>query len=146
MDDLILKTMARLVIPFIELYGVFIILHGHVSPGGGFSGGAILGTSLILYTLIFGVEKAQKKFSHRVSEIAESGGILWFVLIGIVGIFVTGSFLTNIQAGFLIGTPGTLFSAGMIPLLMMGIGIKVASTMITLFHTLIEVEVPHENT
>ncbi len=138
MDDIILRTISRLIIPFIEIYGVFIILHGHVSPGGGFSGGAILGTSLILYTLVFGVEKAQKKFSHKVSDIAESGGILWFILIGLVGIFVTGYFLTNINAGFPIGEPGLLLSAGMIPLLMIGIGIKVASTMITLFHTVIE--------
>ena len=143
MDDIILRTISRMIIPFIEIYGVFIILHGHVSPGGGFSGGAILGTSLILYTLVFGVEKAQKKFSHKVSDIAESGGILWFVMIGLIGMLVTGYFLSNVSAGFPIGEPGRLLSAGMIPLLMIGIGIKVASTMITLFHTVIEEENHH---
>jgi multicomponent Na+:H+ antiporter subunit B len=138
MNDIIVKTITRIIVPFSLVYGIFIILHGHVSPGGGFSGGTLIGTSLILYTLVFGVKKAKKKFSHRVSEFAESGGILLYILVGIVGIVVAGSFLTNIDAGFPIGEPGKILSAGMIPVLMIGIGIKVASTFITLFHTLIE--------
>ncbi len=137
MDDIIVKSITRIIIPFVQLYGIFIILHGHVSPGGGFSGGALFGTSLILYTLIFGVDKAQKKFSHRVSEIAESGGILIYLSIGVIGIFTAGYFLSNKAAGFPLGEAGSLLSGGMIPLLMIGVGIKVASTMVTLFHTLI---------
>ncbi len=140
MNNLIVSTITRMVVPFIQLYGIYIILHGHISPGGGFSGGALIGTSLILYTLVFGVKKAEKKFSHRVSEIAESGGILLYIAVGLIGMIVAGSFLTNLGAGFPKGTPGELISAGMIPILMIGIGIKVASTMITLFHTLIEEE------
>jgi multicomponent Na+:H+ antiporter subunit B len=140
MNDVIVKTITRLIVPFVQVYGIFIILHGHVSPGGGFSGGALIGTSLILYTLVFGIKKGEKKFSHRASEFAESGGIFLYAFIGLLGIIFAGTFLTNIGAGFPIGNPGTLFSAGMIPILMIGIGIKVASTMITLFHILIEEE------
>ncbi|MFP4286143.1 MAG: MnhB domain-containing protein [Candidatus Izemoplasmataceae bacterium] len=138
MNDIIIKSITRLIIPFVQVYGVFIILHGHISPGGGFSGGSIIGTSLVLYTLVFGIEKSYKKFSHRVSEFAESGGILLYLFLGILGIIFAGSFLTNIEAGFPKGEAGSLFSGGMIPLLMIGIGIKVASTFITLFHILIE--------
>lgn len=140
MNDIITKSISRIIIPFVQIYGIFIVLNGHVSPGGGFSGGALIGTSLILYTLVFGLKNAKKKFSHRMSEVAESGGILIFVIIGLLGLMMAGSFLTNLEAGFLAGTPGSILSAGMIPLLMIGIGIKVASTMITLFHILIEGE------
>ncbi len=140
MNDIIVKTVARILIPFIQLYGIFIMLHGHVSPGGGFAGGAMIGTSFVLYTLVFGIDKSKKKFSERVSEYAESGGILLYIALGLIGIIMAGSFLTNIDAGFPKGTPGSMFSGGMIPLLMIGIGIKVASTFITLFHTLIEEE------
>jgi multicomponent Na+:H+ antiporter subunit B len=140
MNDVIVKTITRLIVPFVQVYGIFIILHGHVSPGGGFSGGALIGTSLILYTLVFGIHKGEQKFSHRASEFAESGGIFLYAFIGLLGIILAGTFLTNIGAGFPIGIPGTLLSAGMIPILMIGIGIKVASTMITLFHILIEEE------
>lgn len=140
MDDIIVKTITRLIIPFIEVYGVFIILHGHITPGGGFSGGALLGTSLVLYTLVFGVVKAKRKFPEKASLIAESGGILWFIGLGFIGLIVTGAFLSNRSAGFPLGEPGYILSAGFIPLIMIGIGIKVASTIITLFHTVIEVD------
>ncbi|MFP4187368.1 MAG: MnhB domain-containing protein [Acholeplasmataceae bacterium] len=141
MNDIILKTITRMIVPMIQAYGIYIILYGHVSPGGGFSGGAMIGTSLILYTLVFGLKKGKKKFSHRASEIAESGGILVFIAIGLIGMITAGRFLTNVEAGFPRGEPGTLLSAGMIPILMIGIGIKVASTMVTLFHMLIEEEI-----
>lgn len=138
MNDIIVKNITRIIIPFAQAYGIFIILNGHISPGGGFAGGAIIGTSLILYTLVFGREKGKKKFSHKASEIAESGGILWFVTIGLIGLFVAGRFLTNLDAGFPEGVIGDILSGGMIPLLMIGIGVKVASTMISLFNLLID--------
>jgi len=138
MNDIIVKNITRIIIPFAQAYGIFVILNGHISPGRGFAGGAIIGTSLILYTLVFGREKGNKKFSHKMSEIAESGGIIVFVIIGLVGLFVAGSFLTNIASGFPEGLIGDIISGGMIPLLMIGIGIKVASTMITLFNLLID--------
>jgi len=141
MNDVIVKTITRIIIPFAQVYGIFIILHGHISPGGGFSGGALIGSTLILYTLVFGMKKGEKKFSHKTSEFAESGGIFIYVLIGFIGLIFGGSFLANISAGFPIGTPGEILSSGMIPILMVGIGIKVASTMISLFHILIEGEV-----
>lgn len=138
MNDIIIKTISRIVIPFAQVYGIFIILNGHISPGGGFAGGAIIGTSLILYTLVFGREAGNKKFSHRISEIAESGGIMLFILIGLIGLIIGGSFLTNIDAGFPEGSIGSILSGGMIPLLMIAIGIKVTSTMINLFTLLID--------
>ncbi len=138
MNDIIIKNITRIVIPFVQVYGIFIILNGHVSPGGGFAGGAIIGTSLILYTLVFGRDMGNKKFSHRVSEIAESGGIMFFIFIGILGLFIGGSFLMNIDAGFPQGEVGSILSGGIIPLLMIAIGIKVTSTMINLFNLLID--------
>lgn len=138
MDDLIVKTITRLVVPFMQLYGIFVIMHGHISPGGGFSGGAIVGSSLILYTVAFGYELGSKKLSHRVSALVESGAVFWFMAMGLVGIIVGGNFLENKSAGFYMGESLILFNAGFIPLVTLGIGMKVASTMITLFHTIIE--------
>jgi multicomponent Na+:H+ antiporter subunit B len=138
MDSLIVKTIARIVFPFTLLYGIFIIMHGHLSPGGGFSGGALIGGGLILYTIVFGSKKAEKLFPSSVAEWLESGGILVYIGVGLVGVFTVDSFLTNVNAGFGLGTPGTLFSSGMIPILMIAIGIKVASTMMTLFRGLLE--------
>jgi multicomponent Na+:H+ antiporter subunit B len=140
MNDIIIKNITRIVIPFAQMYGIFIILNGHISPGGGFAGGAIIGTTLVLYTLVFGREKGKKKFTHKASEIAESGGIMLFVFVGLIGLVLAGSFLTNVEAGFPEGNLGTILSGGFIPILMIGIGIKVTSTMISLFNLLIDEE------
>jgi len=138
MSDLILKTITKMLLPFIQLYGVYVVLHGHISPGGGFSGGAILGASIILYTIVFGLKQGEKKLPHNVSLVIESGGVAWFVIIGLVGLYFTGSFLSNQSAGFLTGEPGSLLSAGMIPLITIGVGLKVASTFVSLFNKIIE--------
>lgn len=140
MDDLIVRNISRMIIPFIQIYGLFVIFHGHLSPGGGFPGGAILGASIILYTLAFGSEKGNAKMPHSTSKWLESGAIMLYILIGLVGIFAGYVFLTNKTAGFYMGEAGDIFSGGFIPFITLAIGIKVGSTMITLFHTMIEEE------
>ena len=140
MDDLIVKTITRLITPFIMLYGIYTILNGHLSPGGGFAGGAILSASIILYTLVFGIQNASKLVTPKASSIMESGGILVYLFIGLAGIILGNNFLTNIQAGFFAGTTGSIISAGFIPVLTVAIGVKVASTMISIFHKLIKEE------
>jgi len=137
MDNLIIRHVSRMIIPFIQLYGIFIILHGHISPGGGFPGGAILGASLILYTLSFGVRKGHEKVPHSVSKKVESGAILAYLLIGMVGIWTGHAFLTNQASGFFMGDVGQIISGGFIPLITIALGLKVGSTMITLFHAMI---------
>lgn len=138
MNDLIVKTIVRWVIPFIQLFGVYVIFYGHVSFGGGFSGGALIGASLILYAITFGLKASMKMVPHKRSQWMESLGILWYIGLGLVGIFASGYFLGNKASGFYMGEAGQLLSAGIIPLLTIGIGVKVASTMITLFQKLVE--------
>lgn len=142
MNDIILKTMTRIIFPFILLFGFFIMMHGHITPGGGFSGGAIVGAGFVLYTLTHGVKAAEAKLPHNILQIVETLGVMWYVLMGLVGVVTMGSFLANGIAGFPLGDAFSLLSSGMIALLTIGIGIKVASTMITLFRTLIEE--PHD--
>lgn len=138
MNDTILKTITRLLFPFILLFGFFIMMHGHITPGGGFSGGAIISAGFVLYTLTFGLHDAEKKLPHNILKVVETAGVLWYIVIGLVGLITVGSFLSNNAAGFSLGAAFSLLSSGMIALLTIGIGIKVASTMITLFRTLIE--------
>ena len=116
----------------------FSFLHGHVSPGGGFSGGAIIGASIVLYTLAYGLPRGHEKVPHRTAQKIETGGIFWYALVGLIGIGAGGSYLANKFSGFPMGQTGSLLSAGMIPLVTIGIGLKVCSTIITLFHTMIE--------
>jgi len=136
MDDLVIRSVSRLVVPFIQLYGFYVIFYGHLSPGGGFAGGAIVASSMILYGLSFNLEAGSRKLGHDISSLMESGGAIWFLMIGLIGILFGSNFLANRFAGVSLGTPGQLFSGGIIFFLSLGIGVKVASTMITLFYSL----------
>lgn len=144
MDDLVGRSICRFLVPFIQLYGAYLVFYGHLSPGGGFAGGAVMASSIILYALAFGRAAGEQRISHNLAHALESGGGLWYILIGLIGIVGAGSFLANRAGGFFLGVPGQLFSSGMIMLLALGIGLKVAGTMVTLFFNLItEVDDDH---
>ena len=140
MDDLFVRVITKMILPFIQLYGLYVIIHGHLSPGGAFSGGAIYASSLVLYTLAYGLVKGEKRLSHDSSARFESGGILLFIAAGLAGIFLGQTFLTNQAAGFPMGELGKVMSAGLIPFVTFVLGLKVMSTVVTLFHTMLEEE------
>ncbi|MEW5920077.1 MAG: MnhB domain-containing protein [Bacillota bacterium] len=136
MDDLVTRSVCRLMVPFVQLYGAYLIFYGHLSPGGGFAGGAVVASSIILYALSFGRETAVLRVAPGISHLLESSGGLWYLLVGLCGIMLGGNFLANKAAGFYLGIPGQLFSSGIIFLLALGIGMKVSSTMVTLYYNL----------
>lgn len=137
MEDRIVRIICRLVLPFIQIYGIYIIIYGHLSPGGGFAGGAIIGASMVLFALSFNIGAGSKKIPEKVSSFMESGGALLFALVGVLSIIMGGNYLANHQAGFGLGSFGALLSGGIIPLLSVAIGIKITSTIVTLFYDLI---------
>lgn len=124
--------------PILQMYGIYIIAHGAASPGGGFAGGSVLGLSMMLYTLVWGREKSLKKMPPKATSILVSFGPLWYASMGFVGIIWGTRFLMNKGAGVPVGTPGSLFSGGLIAIITAGVGLKVASTMLSLFHILTE--------
>ena len=136
MRDFIFKRIAAIIVPFMCIYGFYVILHGSSSAGGSFAGGIILGLAFIVFSTIYGVEKGQQHFSEKVLIWIESYGTLWYVIIGMVGIIKGAPFLANKLAGVDLGIPGKLTSGGLISLLGLGVGIRVASTIITLFFTM----------
>jgi multicomponent Na+:H+ antiporter subunit B len=76
--DVILETTVRLMIPFIQLYGLYVIVHGHYSPGGGFQGGVVLGASVILLALASGLPASKKYLAEGTSIILANAGALIF--------------------------------------------------------------------
>ncbi|HSH53334.1 MAG TPA: MnhB domain-containing protein [Bacteroidales bacterium] len=136
MRDYIFKRIAAIIVPFICMYGFYVILHGSSSAGGSFAGGIILGLGFIVFSTIYGLERGQEKLPEKVLNRIESYGTLWYVMIGMVGISKGVPFLANKLAGINLGTPGTLISGGLISILGLGVGIRVASTVITLFFTM----------
>jgi len=128
-DDYITRVVFRYVLLFILLYGLYIILHGHVSPGGGFAGGMVIGMGLLLYFLLFGLEW-RAKLRRLPMDVA-------LVFIGLGGILEAVKFLLPHEHGP-VGMPGTLFSVGIISVVNFGIGLLVASTILSIFYLLVE--------
>lgn len=116
MRDFILKRVAALILPFVCVYGFYVIFHGHISPGGSFAGGIIVGLSFIAFSTIYGIEKGRAKLSEDVLTWTESFGTLWYGIMGMVGIFKGVPFLANKLAGIDLGLPGSSFRQGSFPI------------------------------
>ena len=130
---LIVKTITRLTIGLILLYGIYIVLHGHVSPGGGFAGGVIIALSFIHLTLAFGKEVALRRLNEVRISLLESIGALAFLSIALLG-FWGGYFFVNFLNK---GVAFDLFSAGTIPLSNIAICLKVGIGLFAIFVTLV---------
>lgn len=121
--SLIVKTITRLVASFILLFGIYIVMYGHITPGGGFSGGVIIAGSLILMLLAFGKKYVFEFLSEKAPTIWDCLGASLFLLIAVAGYF-GGTFFLNL---FDKGEPFRLFSGGIIPLCNLAIGVKVGA-------------------
>jgi len=117
----ILLSAGKILVPMLILVGVYIFINGHLTPGGGFQGGAVLASALVLAALTF----SNISVKHKVLEIVESFSGITFVLLGIFGIILAGGFLDN--KIFSLGTFGHLFSAGAIPIIYSLVGLKVGA-------------------
>lgn len=134
--SLIVKTITRLTIGLILLYGIYIVLHGHLSPGGGFAGGVIIALAFVHLMLAFGKDIAISKISKNLASNLESLGALMFLSISLIG-FLGGSFFLNIISK---GRPFKLFSAGTIPLSNIAISLKVGVGLFAIFLALVILE------
>jgi multisubunit Na+/H+ antiporter MnhB subunit len=126
----IVKGITNVVIGFIFIYGIYIVVHGHLTPGGGFAGGVIIAGAFILRYLAFGsIPKLEKRATVTTSIFESLGGLL-FIGIALLGLAVAGMFFVNFLPK---GTPLYLASAGIIPLCNIAIGIKVGAGLFSIF-------------
>ena len=129
-NDVILQTVARVLVPFIEIFGMYVILGGHLGPGGGFSGGAICGAGLILYLNAFGFAKTEKFFTGKTYKCMCFGALACYSLAKTYSFF-TGA--NHIESVIPLGTPGAILSSGLILILDICVGFVVAGTMYTFY-------------
>lgn len=129
----IVKTVTRGMAGIIFLYGVYVVLHGHLTPGGGFAGGVVIAAAFVLEVLANGSEEATSEAKKSGSSLVESLGTFAFWALAMTGLIAGPFFFYNFVWK---GTPFHLVSAGFIPLANIAIGIEVAGAILAVFITL----------
>ena len=130
----ILKLVSLSISIILICLGIMTILGGHITPGGGFQGGAMIAAGVILSIVTYGLGNSPLEFSHTYIEVFESIGALGFIILGLVGLFAGGFFLYNVGADILNIIPASIqaifhypdnTNAGIIPYLNIFVGLKV---------------------
>lgn len=92
-NDLVLRVVGKLLIPFILLFAVYVQFHGDFGPGGGFQAGVIFAAGIVFYAIIFGLDKARRIVPDRLIETMLALGVLIYAGIGVAGLFLDGNYL-----------------------------------------------------
>ncbi len=133
----IVQTGARVLVAPIMLFGAYIFVHGHLTPGGGFQGGAVVASAVLLLLLA----DRERALPHGLMAWLESLSGFAFVLAGLAGLWAAGSFLAN-RGVLPLGEWNRLFSAGIIPVIYILIGLKVGSELAALLDVMMRGETP----
>lgn len=138
--SMIVKTVTRWLKGPILLFGIYIVLYGHITPGGGFGGGVIIACAFILITLALGEKNGLDVFSKGLASKLDSGGLLIFLFVGWLGTYLAAGWASGYFFENFITTPEqsyfTLFSAGTMPVLNLALGLKVTSALFLVFTVL----------
>lgn len=126
----IVKTITNLIIGFMMVFGAYVVLYGHITPGGGFPGGVMVALAYILITLAYGRKVVESMVSGVAGSLLDDLGALSILILGFIGLFLGGTFLFNFLPK---GTPFTLFSAGNIILYNLAITVKVGMSLYIVF-------------
>lgn len=125
-NDAILQHAANFLVPLILMFGVYVILNGHISPGGGFSGGAIMGAGLMIYVTAFGFKDIRRFFTYKTYQRVVLCSLLTYAASKCYS-FYTGA--NDIHSIIPLGTPGAILSSGLILVLNICVGFIVTCTM-----------------
>lgn len=91
--DIVLRVIAKLLIPFMLLFALYVQFHGDLGPGGGFQAGVIIAASIIFYAIIFGLPEARRLLPEWIVETMVASGVLIYAGVGVLGILLGGNYL-----------------------------------------------------
>ncbi len=140
-DQLVLRIIARLAIPFILMFACYVQLHGEYSPGGGFQAGVIFASAFIVYCLIYGYEKTQTVLSVEALRIFACIGVLLYAGVGVVTMLKGGIFL---DYNVLSVDPVAGQKLGIL-IIELGVGLTVFSAMLLIFYIFVERKMEEDN-
>ncbi len=132
-SDMIIKTVCRILIPFIQIYALYVVAHGDFSPGGGFQGGVIFGSSLILMAISYNLKTLMKRVTEKFLSIFAATGVLIYVGLGVLAMIMGGQFLDySMLAPLVPWDPGHIRALGMLGV-EIGVGIAVMAVMVIIY-------------
>ncbi|HKZ72124.1 MAG TPA: Na(+)/H(+) antiporter subunit B [Nitrospirota bacterium] len=129
-DNIIVRTISRILIPFIQIYSLYVLAHGDLGPGGGFQGGVIIASSIILYVMVFGIEEGRKRVSEKTCDLLNPSGVLIYAGVGVAALLGGGVYL---EYAALPIEPAHLASHLGIYGIEIGVFITVSAVMMTIF-------------
>ncbi|MDI6720297.1 MAG: MnhB domain-containing protein [Methanomicrobiales archaeon] len=131
----IVRTAANLLYPFVLTFGFYVIIHGHLTPGGGFQGGAVIATGTVLVIIAHEYSAVSKRITKEGMSIRESFGLLLFLVSALAALAVGGAFFANwlANSGILLfgnpvpagPNPGDLLTGGVVPIMNVAVGLEV---------------------
>jgi multicomponent Na+:H+ antiporter subunit B len=135
-QDVIVKTLARLLVPFIVIYALYVVMHGHHSPGGGFQGGVILAASFVLLAISQGLDKIRQRLSEKTAGILSSLGVFIYAGIGLLCLLLGGKYLDYGKLSKLLSVePAQARSLGILGV-EIGVALAVMAVMCTIVFTI----------
>jgi len=131
--DEIIQTVCRLLIPPIQLFALYVIAHGHYSPGGGFQGGCILAASFILLVIAYDISGAKKRMAEKLNTVLSSVGVLIYAGIGLLCLLLGANYLDyGVLSRILPADPVKARALGTLGI-EVGVGITVMAVMVSIF-------------
>lgn len=134
--DVIISMTCRLVVPFIQLFALYVIAHGHHSPGGGFQGGVIFGAAIILYAISNNLRRTLRRISERTSALLGSGGVTIYLGTGLLCMILGAGFLNYSGLSLFTGLDSVSARSYGILIVEVGVGIAVTAVMVWIYYNL----------
>ena len=134
--DLIVNTGSRLMVPFIQLFALYVIAHGHHSPGGGFQGGVIYGAAVILFAVSMDLRSALEQVGEKMTAYLSSAGVLIYAGTGLLCLLLGGEFLNYSALADLLGVDPIMARSHGILIVEVGVGLAVMAVMVSLYYIL----------
>lgn len=134
--DLVVRTTCRMVIPFIQLFALYVIAHGHHSPGGGFQGGVILGASLVLFAIAFNLRTAIQYMPEKAVMVLGALGVMIYAGTGLACLLLESNYLDYSALAPVFRSGPVMARSHGILIIEIGVGMAVMAVMVMLYYTL----------
>jgi multicomponent Na+:H+ antiporter subunit B len=137
LDDIIVRTVSRIMIPFMQIFSLYVYVHGHISPGGGFQGGCIMAASFILLAVAYDLNESKRRLTERANALFCALGVFIYAATGMVPVLFLANFLDYGAWSHILPTDPIMARYYGMALIELGVQITVMAVMVSIFLDLV---------